>query len=117
MEQKLYFDPFVFISEIGVNYFCTKNGSTIELNKIEAEYLCSHPSFTKKELDSSITAKTLQKLTKAGCFLPFSFDLEAEQSRTDGYFWESGNWNEYKKLKNSHVFLLGAGALGTHLGW
>ncbi|MBO4616630.1 MAG: ThiF family adenylyltransferase [Lachnospiraceae bacterium] len=113
-----YLNPFVFIAKDAENYFINATGGNIiALTQEQAEKLLDKNEFTREELAGMFSAAELKRLMENKCFLPFRFDMESRDSRTNGYFMELGLLKEYRELRDKHVYLLGAGAMGTHVGW
>ena len=113
-----YLNPFVFIAKDAENYFINATGGNIiALTQEQAEKLLDKNEFTREELVGMFSAAELKRLMENKCFLPFRFDMESRDSRTNGYFMELGLLKEYRELRDKHVYLLGAGAMGTHVGW
>ena len=114
----LYLNPFAFIGRQKGDYFiCARTEKTISLTENEARYLLSKTQYTIEEFGSSLSQETSKQLLDSQCIIPFQFDLNGLNSRTNGYFFQMNALDEYQAAKEKHVFLLGAGALGTHLGW
>ena len=114
----IYLNPFAFIGRQKENYFiCARTERTLPLTEKEAEFLLSKTQYTVEEFGSALSPETAKQLLDSQCIIPFQFDLNGLNSRTNGYFFQMNALNEYQAAKEKHVFLLGAGALGTHLGW
>lgn len=114
----LYLNPFAFIGRQKENYFiCVRTERTIPLTKNETEFLLSKTQYTIEEFGSGLSPETAKQLLDSRCVIPFQFDLNGLNSRTNGYFFQMNALDEYQAAKEKHVFLLGAGALGTHIGW
>jgi molybdopterin/thiamine biosynthesis adenylyltransferase len=116
--SELYLNPFIFIGKQKDQYFInTGLNLPILLTGQQAEFLMTPGSFQEQKLSESFTADELERLMNAGCLIPLQFNMLDRNSRTRGYFHELGMLQQYDNLCKKHVFLLGAGALGTHLGW
>lgn len=116
--DQFYVNPFHFIAKEKDQYFVnTTGGQSIMLTEQQAKVMVENESLTRKEIESLFETSILKRLMEMKCFVPFKFNLEDRNSRTNGYFFELGWLKEYMELKEKKVYLLGAGALGTHIGW
>ncbi len=116
--DKFYINPFVFIAKDKEQYFInTTGGKIVKLTDEQANVLLDKEYLTRKEIEGLFNGQVLKQLMEMKCFVPFKFDLNGRNSRTNGYFYELGWLKEYTELKEKTVYLLGAGALGTHIGW
>lgn len=116
--DRFYLNPFIFIAQDKEHYFINaSDGQTFILSNEQADALIGKNVFSRKELEELFEITQFKKIMELKCFLPFTFDLNSRNSRTNGYFFELGWMENYQELKEKKVYLLGAGALGTHVGW
>lgn len=122
MEELYRFNPFVFIIENKDNYLL-RAGLEYEkkLNKERFDQLIkrivNNEAFTIQDLLSYFSDKELVELFTHRIFLDKDIDMESIDSRNKGYFSLIHNDQYYEELKNKNIFILGAGAIGSHVAW
>ena len=89
--DQFYVNPFHFIAKEKDQYFVnTTGGQSIMLTEQQAKVMVENESLTRKEIESLFETSILKRLMEMKCFVPFKFDLEDRNSRTNGYFFELG---------------------------
>lgn len=115
--KNLILNPYNFIAQDGEFYLLTSaNRYNMILNREQKEVLVSD-DITIEKLLQVFNRSEIDKMIEEECLITQEFELESRYSRSRGYFYQLGKLDEFEKLKDKHVFLLGAGALGTHMGW
>ncbi len=115
--QNLILNPYIFIAQEGDFYLLTvANRYNKVLSKEQKEALTSN-EVTIEKLLQVFERNEIDRMIETECLITRDFELDSRYSRTRGYFYQLGKLNEFERLKEKHVFLLGAGALGTHMGW
>lgn len=110
-------NPYNFIAQDGEFYLLTAaNRFNMVLNREQKEVLVSG-DITIEKLLQVFNRSEIDKMIEEECLINREFELESRYSRSRGYFYQLGKLDEFEELKEKHVFLLGAGALGTHMGW
>lgn len=110
-------NPYIFIAQDGDFYLLTvANRFSMVLRQEQKEVLLSE-DITIEKLLQVFNRNEIDKMIETECLIDKKFELESRYSRSRGYFYQLGKLDEFEELKNKHVFLLGAGALGTHMGW
>lgn len=116
--EVFYLNPFIFIAKHNEQYLLTAPNRYVRLLSSEqATFLMKKEGFSLEGLLQYFGLDEIEKLKSERCIITEEFDLEDRNSRTLGYFYELNLLKEYKQLQNKNILLLGAGALGTHMGW
>lgn len=109
--DQFYVNPFHFIAKEKDQYFVnTTGGQSIMLTEQQAKVMVENESLTRKEIESLFETSILKRLMEMKCFVPFKFDLEDRNSRTNGYFFELGWLKEYMELKEKKGLSSGSGS-------
>ncbi|WP_294353903.1 ThiF family adenylyltransferase [uncultured Clostridium sp.] len=122
MKEKYYFNPFVFIYEDEVGYIIQDGlNFKINLDKNKGSQLLKrvkeNNGFTILELVDYFTENEIISLFSNNILIDYIPDTENRYSRNEGFFYTAKNIKGFSNLKEKKVFLLGAGAIGTHIAW
>ncbi|HFE9852551.1 TPA: ThiF family adenylyltransferase [Enterococcus faecalis] len=122
MQDVYVFNPFVFIIENEENYLI-RAGLEYE-KKLDKRYfkqliekIINKETFKISELLLYFSEKEIVELFTKRILLDKEIDLESSDSRNRGYFSLLQNERYYDWLKKQKIFILGAGAIGSHVAW
>lgn len=120
MNELYYFTPFVFVNEskdklifqTGVNF-------RMEVDKDDelSRAILEHRGFTFKDLKQWFDNEQIIELFQKNILVENKLNNMERYSRTNGYFLTSKNNLASVQLAAKKVFVLGAGAIGSHVAW
>ncbi len=119
MSDSIYVNPFVTITRIRTQneFNVIYRGETTNITPEQSEYLCSVRVTNRYELAKHFEHCDIDDMLEKKILLTEPVDINARDSRTEGYFLGIDMLEAYRFAKNSHVLILGAGGLGSHVAW